>query len=58
MKQKFKKGDVVKIRNEQTPARVVMPIKDDDGGWWYEVEAVGLANVPTREVKQADLKLA
>lgn len=58
MKQKFKSGDVVKIRNEQTPARVVMPIKDEDGTWWYEVEAVGLANVPTREVKQADLRLA
>ena len=58
MTQKFGVGDIVKIRDEETLGKVVMPIKDEDGSWWYEVEAVGLENVPTREVRQSDLKLA
>lgn len=58
MTRKFRVGDLVKIRNEETMAKVVTPIQDDDGSWWYEVEAVGLDNVPTREVKQGDLKRA
>lgn len=58
MEQKFGTGDVVKIRNEETLAKVVMPIQDEDGSWWYEVEAVGLDGVPTREVKQSDLRMA
>lgn len=58
MTQKFGVGDLVRIRNEETMAKVVMPIQDEDGSWWYEVEAVGLDNVPTREVKQGDLKRA
>ena len=56
MAQKFGIGDVVKIRDEETLAKVVMPVQDEDGSWWYEVEAIGLENVPTREVKQDDLK--
>ena len=58
MAQKFGTGDVVKIRNEETLAKVVMPVQDEDGSWWYEVEAIGLENVPTREVKQDDLRMA
>lgn len=58
MTQKFGVGDVVRIRNEKTLAKVVMPMQDEDGSWWYEVEAVGLDNVPTREVKQSDLRMA
>ena len=58
MRQKFRVGDLVKIRNEETMAKVVTPFRDEDGSWWYEVEAVGLDNVPTREVKQGDLKRA
>lgn len=50
-------GDIVRIRNEETLAKVVLPIQDEDGSWWYEVEAIGLDNVPTREVKEKDLTL-
>ena len=55
---KFGCGDVVRIRKEETLAKVVMPIQDEDGSWWYEVEAVGIGNVPHREVKESDLTLA
>lgn len=51
----FGVGDIVRIRDEETLAKVVMPIQDEDGSWWYEVEAVGLDNVPHREVKESDL---
>jgi hypothetical protein len=54
---KFGVGDIVRIRNEETLAKIVMPIEDEDGTFWYEVEAVGLDNVPTREVKESDLAL-
>lgn len=54
---KYGVGDIVRIRDEETLGKVVMTIKDDDGTWWYEVEAVGLENVPTREVKESDLTL-
>ena len=50
-------GDIVRIREEETLARVVMPIEDEDGKWWYEVEAIGLDNVSHREVKEEDLTL-
>ena len=53
----FGVGDIVRIRKEEALAKVVMPIQDEDGSWWYEVEAVGLDNVPTREVKEKDLTL-
>lgn len=56
--QRFGVGDVVKIRDEETLAKVVMPIQDEDGSWWYEVEAVGIGDVMHREVKQDDLKLS
>lgn len=56
---KFGFGDIVKIRNEETLAKVIIPIDDDESDeWWYEVEAVGLDNVPHREVKESDLALA
>ena len=55
---KFGVGDIVKIRDEETLAKVVMPIEDEDGSWWYEVEAVGIGNVMHREVSEKDLKLA
>lgn len=58
MNQKFGVGDVVRIRNEETLAKVVMPIQDEDGSWWYEVEAIGIGDVIHREVKQSDLTLA
>lgn len=52
---KFGVGDIVKIRNEKTLARVVMPIEDEDGSWWYEVEAIGIGETIHREVKEKDL---
>lgn len=55
---KYGVGDVVRIRDEETLAKVIMPIQDEDGSWWYEVEAVGIGDVPHREVKEADLTLA
>lgn len=57
MEQKFKVGDIVKIRKEAELARVIKPIFED-GMWWYEVEAVYLNNVFHRHVKQVDLHLA
>lgn len=57
MEQKFKVGDIVKIRKETEPARIIKPIFED-GMWWYEVEAVYLNNVFHRCVKQVDLHLA
>lgn len=57
MEAKFGTGDFVKIRNKEI-ARVVMVIEDEDGSTWYEVEAVGLKDVPTREVKESDLTFA
>lgn len=56
--QEFGTGDIVKIRTEETLAKVVMPIQEEDGSWWYEVEAIGIGNTIHREVKQSDLTLA
>ena len=58
MNNKFRVGEIVKIRNEKTLAKVVMPIQEEDGSWWYEVEAIGIGNTIHREVKQHDLELA
>lgn len=53
---KFGFGDIVKIRDEKILAKVVMPIDDEESDeWWYEVEAVGIGDVPHREVKESDL---
>ena len=57
MDNKFGFGDIVRIRDEKTLARIIMPI-EDEGAWWYEVEAVGIGDVPHREVKEDDLTLA
>ncbi len=54
---KFGVGDIVKIRDEETLARVVMPIQDDDW-WWYEVEAIGIGPAMHREVREDWLKEA
>ena len=51
---KFKKGDLVTIRDEHEVARIMFPI-DDNGVQWYEVEAVTLVGVPRREVRETDL---
>ena len=51
---KFKKGDLVTIRDEHEVARIMFPI-DDNGVQWYEVEAVNLVGVPRREVRETDL---
>ncbi len=53
-KPKFKLGDIVKIREEEALAKVVKPIQDEDGSFWYEVEPVGFT-AAHREVKQDDL---
>lgn len=56
---KFGFGDIVKIRDEETLAKIIMPIDDDEEyEWWYEVEAIGIGNVPHREVKESDLSFA
>ena len=55
--QKFNIGDIVTIRKESEPARIIKPIFED-GIWWYEVEAVYLNAVFHRHVKQVDLHLA
>lgn len=55
---KFGFGDVVRIREEETLARVVCEIQDEDGSIWYEVEAVGIEAPYTREVREEHLKLA
>lgn len=38
--------------------RVIKPILDDDGSWWYECEAIDFEAPFTREVPQSSLKLA
>lgn len=53
-KPKFKLGDIVKIREEKTLAKVVKPIQDEDGSFWYEVEPVDF-KAACREVRQSDL---
>ena len=58
MTQEFGIGDIVKIRNEEELAKVIMPILDEDGTWWYEVEAISFKAPFNREVKQSDLQMA
>jgi len=53
---KFNVGDIVTIRNDKELGRIKRSPVYDDGTWWYEVEAVNLQNVPTREVKEEDLR--
>jgi len=55
---KFKIGDIVKIRQEKVPGRIIASMRNRDGSWRYEVKAIGLRCVPTREVKESDLSLA
>lgn len=55
---KFGFGDIVKIRNEETLAKVVCEIRDEDGSVWYEVEAVGFEAPFNREVRESDLRMA
>ena len=58
MNQKFGVGDIVKVRQSEELCRVVMPIQDEDGSWWYEIEAVDFNAPFNREVKQDDLRMA
>ena len=54
---RFNKDDIVMIRNEGEPAKVVNIISDDDD-YYYEVEAINLINAPHREIKECDLRTA
>ena len=57
MNQKFGVGDLAVL--DDYLVEIVMPIRDEDGNWWYEVEAIDLDEPYRsfhREVKQEQLK--
>ena len=56
---RFNEGDVVTVRKESEPARIVSVVFDDEADiYWYEIKAINLEGVPNREVKEADLRMA
>lgn len=55
MNQKFGVGDIV--TDGKFTMKVVMPIQDDDGNWFYECDAIGLDVPFTREIPQDRLRL-
>ena len=55
MNQKFGVGDIV--TDGKFTMKVVMPIQDDDGNWFYECEAIGFDAPFTREIPQDRLRL-
>ena len=58
MSQLYGVGDIVTVRNSKELCKVVMPIQDEDGSWWYEITAVDFDAPFNREVKQEDLHRA
>ena len=55
---KFGVGDVVRIKDGMGfIVKVVMPIQDEDGSWWYEVKPVDFEPPFTREIREEDLEL-
>lgn len=55
MNQKFGVGDIV--TDGMFLMKVVSPIKDEDGSWWYECEPVDFKAFP-REIPQHKLNHA
>ena len=52
--QNFGVGDIVTDGNFKM--KVVMPIQDEDGSWFYECEALDFEAPFTREIPQEHLK--
>ena len=58
--QAFGEGDIAILQSRQDPeirhrVKIIMPIQDEDGSWWYEVEGIDLSpsvRLLTREVPQ------
>lgn len=53
-RQKFGQGDIV--TDGRFTLKVVMPIQEEDGNWWYECEAVDFEAPFNREIPQEHLK--
>lgn len=52
--QKFGQGDIAMLEGK-FKVKIVMPIQDEDGSWWYEVEAIDFEAPFNREVPQSAL---
>lgn len=52
--QKFGVGDIV--TDGKFKMKVVMPIQDEDGSWFYECDALDFETPFTREIPQNRLK--
>lgn len=58
--QKFGEGDIAILRSHRDPTithrvKIIMPIQDEDGSWWYEIEGLDIEppfRLLTREVPQ------
>ena len=58
--QAFGIGDIALLRSHLDPSivhrvKIIMPIQDEDGSWWYEIEGLDLSpsvRLLTREVPQ------
>lgn len=56
---KYENGNIVTVREELEPARIVNRFDDsEEHEPWYEIEAINLKNVPHREVMESDLRPA
>lgn len=53
MYRKFRQGDIV--TDGEFILKVVEPIQDEDGTWWYECEALEFKAPFNREIPQAKL---
>ena len=53
MRQKFGVGDIV--TDGKFKMKVIMPIQDDDGSWWYECKPIDFEAF-TREIPQSRLQ--
>lgn len=53
MNQRFGIGDVALLDGE-FKVKIILPIQDEDGSWWYEVESIEF-NTFHREVKDSQL---
>lgn len=64
--QAFGEGDIAFLVSHSDPSirhrvKIIMPIQDEDGSWWYEVEGLDLSpsvRLLTREVPQDWLEKA
>ena len=57
MNQQFGQGDIAILEGKHR-VKILMPIQDEDGSWWYEVEGIDLtppARLLTREVPKSAL---